>query len=519
MSAVPTLTLLAETSGSLGATRARKAKTAILAETLSRLPPAELEAAVTLLVGAVPGGPAGVGPAAVREVSGVAPSAAPSLSVSDVVGALAALRAISGAGAGARRRAALAALFAAATAPEQRFLAGVLVGELRQGALEGLLVEAVALASGIDAPRVRRAAMLAGDPAAVAHAALTAGAQALDAFRLAVLAPVQPMLASPAGGVDEALAALGRAAFERKLDGARVQIHKAEGEVRIFSRSLREVTGSVPEIATLAAAAPGRSMIVDGEVLALHGDGTPRPFQETMRRFGRRLDVERMRSELPLTLFAFDCLHLDGEDLIDLGTDHRHERLRSALGAGSLVPRLVTDSADAARAFLEEALAEGHEGVMAKALDAPYAAGSRGSAWLKIKQAHTLDLVVIAVEHGSGRRRGWLSNLHLAARDEGGGFVMLGKTFKGLTDEMLAWQTEHLRALATREEGHMVHVRPELVVEIAFNELQSSPRYPGGLALRFARVVRHRPDKSAREADTFATVRAIAEGGSPARTR
>jgi DNA ligase-1 len=407
-------------------------------------------------------------------------------------------------------------LFAQATAAEQDFLARLLLDELRHGALEGVMAEAIASAAAVPAADVRRAIMLAGAIAPVAEAALAHGVAGLDRFRLNLYEPVSPMLASPTDDVASALTALGRAAFDLKLDGARVQIHKGDAGVRIYSRTGRDVTFSLPETAAAIAAVPARTLVLDGEVIALAPDGHPRPFQDTMRRFGRKLDVEDTRAAIPMSLFCFDCLHANGEDLIDRPTTQRIAALETYVPAEMIVPRVVTDDREQAEAFLKHALDSGHEGLMAKALDATYEAGSRGASWLKIKVAHTLDLVVLAAEWGSGRRQGWLSNLHLGARSADG-FVMLGKTFKGLTDEMLAWQTERLKALAldTQDDGYVVHVKPELVVEIAFNELQASKRYPGGLALRFARVLRYRDDKSANDADTIETVRAIAAGQRP----
>jgi DNA ligase-1 len=322
--------------------------------------------------------------------------------------------------------------------------------------------------------------------------------------------PVQPMLAESADGVDAALAELGDAAIEYKLDGARVQVHKEHDEVRVFSRTLRDVTPAVPEIVSLVRALPVRDLVLDGEVIALRPDGSPHPFQVTMSRFGRTREIERSQAGLPLTPFFFDCLYLDGEALLDEPHERRITVLRDVAGATAM-PIAIRPTAEQARAFVREALERGHEGVMAKALSSPYAAGRRGKAWLKIKQARTLDLVVLAAEWGHGRRRGWLSNLHLGARDpERNAFVMLGKTFKGMTDEMLSWQTERLLALEIGRDAYTVHVRPELVVEVAFNEIQQSPVYPGGLALRFARVKRYRTDKSASDADTIGTVRTLA---------
>jgi DNA ligase-1 len=502
---------LARVSAAVAATRSRIEKTRLLVACLGALAPGELETAVAWLAGVLPGGKLSLGPATVYAAKTV-PAANATLTIEAAARELGALRAIAGKGAAQRRQAALAGLFAAATALEQQFLAGLLLGELRQGALEGVMADAIAAAAGLPAPDVRRAIMLAGGLAPVARAALEAGAAGLDEFRLTLNEPLAPMLASPTNDVESALAALGSAVLEYKLDGARVQIHKGAGGVRAFSRTGRDVSASVPEIVAAVAGSPAESVILDGEVLALQPGGRPRPFQDTMRRFGRKLDVEEMQTALPLSLFCFDCLHLNGNDLIDRPLTERIERLGEAIPPALNVPRLATNDAAAAQAFLADALQLGHEGIMAKDPASAYEAGSRGAAWLKIKVAHTLDLVVLAAEWGSGRRQGWLSNLHLGARDENGGFVMLGKTFKGLTDEMLEWQTKTLKSLALdpAAKGYVVEVRPALVVEIAFNELQVSRRYPGGLALRFARVVRYRPDKRPEDADTIATVRAIA---------
>jgi DNA ligase-1 len=389
-------------------------------------------------------------------------------------------------------------------------MVGLITGELRQGALEGMVVEAVARAAALPAEAVRRALMLAGDLPRVAHAALTEGADGLASFAVRVFRPVLPMLAGTADTIEEAMGELGEAVVEWKLDGARVQIHKAGDEVRVYSRLLNEVTPAVPEVVELIRGLPTRELIVEGEAIALRSDGSPHPFQTTMSRFGRRLDVERVRQTVPLTLFLFDLLYHDGEPVMDESLARRAETLAAAVPETMRVPRLVTASLDEARGFLEAALARGHEGVMVKALDAPYEAGRRGRRWLKLKPVRTLDLVVLAAEWGHGRRRGWLSNLHLGARDPvHGGFVMLGKTFKGMTDEMLAWQTARLQELEVSRDGHTVYVRPELVVEVAFNDLQASPQYPGGLALRFARVKGYRPDKLAADADTIDALREI----------
>ena len=374
-------------------------------------------------------------------------------------------------------------------------------------------MDAVARASGLPVADVRQAAMYSGNVGLVARAALEEGAAGLARFSLRLLSPVAPMLASPADDVEAALGRLGAAAFEWKVDGARMQVHKAGDEVRVFTRHLQEATARVPEVVEWARALPARELVVEGEAIALRADGRPHPFQVTMSRFGSTVDVKGHRDRVPLSTVFFDCLYLEGEGpLVSLPYGERFERLSRVVPSGSLLPRIVTDQQDEADRFLHQALEAGHEGLMAKSLQAPYAAGQRGFNWLKLKSAHTLDLVVLAVEWGSGRRRGWLSNLHLGARDaESGQFVMLGKTFKGLTDETLRWQTEKLQALEVRRDEHTVYVRPELVVEIAFSDVQESSRYPAGMALRFARVKRYRPDKPAGEADTLQAVRAIFE--------
>jgi DNA ligase-1 len=373
-----------------------------------------------------------------------------------------------------------------------------------------VLVEAIARAGGIGADVVRRAAMMAGSLADVAAPAIGGDHQALAALTLRVMRPVQPMLAESAASLDAALGDLDDASLEYKLDGARVQAHKTGGEVRLYSRTLNDVTDSAPEVVDIVRALPADELVLDGEVLALRLDGRPHPFQTTMRRFGRRRDVAALEAALPLTPFFFDCLLVDGTPLLDEPQSRRAAALGDLAGRFA-VPRVERPDRPTADAFLADALARGHEGIIAKSLSAAYAAGRRGAAWLKVKQARTLDLVVLAAEWGHGRRRGWLSNLHLGARDPATNtFVMLGKTFKGLTDEMLAWQTERLRLLEIGHDSYTVYVRPELVVEIAFNEIQASSIYPGGLTLRFARVKRYRLDKSAADADTIDTVRTMA---------
>jgi DNA ligase-1 len=503
---------LVATSGRLAATRSRLEKTRLLAELLRRARGPEIEIAVDYLSGVLPQGRIGVGWATLQRAFSGGVSTEPSLTLLEVDAALERVRSITGGGSQEARLAALADLFRRATVAERDFLGRLLVGELRQGALEGIMEEAIVAASGLPKSSVRRAVMVAGAPAAVARAALEDGEAGLGRFALRLFQPVQPMLAQTCEDVVEGLELLGRAALEHKLDGARVQVHKERDQVAVYSRSLRDVTGSVPEVVEAVRALPAERIILDGETIALRGDGRPHPFQVTMRRYGRKLDVEAMRAELPLSVLFFDLLHVDGEDTIGAVASERFARMDAALPAERIVPRRVTASAGEAAAFLEGALALGHEGIMAKDLDSAYEAGNRGSSWLKIKRAHTLDLVVLAAEWGHGRRKGWLSNLHLGARDTASGeFVMLGKTFKGLTDESLAWQTQRFLELERSRDSYTVYVEPRVVVEIAFSDVQESPRYPGGLALRLARVKGYRPDKRPEEADTFQSVRAIWE--------
>ena len=503
--------LLAEIAGAsadVAATSSRLSKVARLVVCLERADPGEAPIAVSYLSGELPQGNVGVGWAALRELP--APAAEPSLELLEVDAAIARLAAISGKGSQALRREELASLFGRATEPEQRFLVGLFRGELRQGALEGVMADAVAKASGLPVSEVRRASMLAGDLASVAGAALVGGRDALAAFRLTPLVPVKPMLAQTADDLESALARVGEASVEWKLDGARIQAHRRNGDVRIFTRNLADITERVPELVSSIRSLRAEAIVLDGEAIALRADGRPRPFQETMSRFGSRVAVNEARSGAPLSPFFFDCLHVDGRDLVDLPARDRLRALDDTLPSGLVVPRIETSEPEVAQPFLDGTLARGHEGVMVKALDSPYEAGRRGAGWLKVKPAHTLDLVVLAAEWGHGRRRGKLSNIHLGARDpEAGGFVMLGKTFKGMTDEMLAWQTTRLLELEERREGHVVHVRPQLVVEVAFDGVQASTRYPGGVALRFARVKGYRPDKSVDDADTIGHVRAI----------
>jgi DNA ligase-1 len=507
---------VARTSAAVAATSARLAKTVLLAECLGRAGPDDIPVAVAYLSGELRQRRTGLGYAALRDLP--QPAQRATLELTEVDAAFAAIAGLSGPGSTTARRTMLVELMAQATAAEQRLLTGLVSGELRQGALDGVLTEAVAVAGGVPAAEIRRAVTVAGTLTPVAQAVLVDGTDGLQRFRLAVGAPLRPMLAQSAPDLADALGRTGPAAIEWKLDGIRVQIHRDGDRVAVFTRTLDDVTSRVPELVEEAMSLPVTSIVLDGEVIALGPDRRPLPFQQTASRVGRRLDVATARSAVPLSTFVFDCLHLDGHDLVGAPGEQRWAALAAAVPETLRVPRLVTDDVSAAQAFFDDALAHGHEGVVVKSLSAPYDAGRRGAGWVKVKPRHTLDLVVLAVEWGHGRRRGKLSNLHLGARDPdgrygpAGGLVMLGKTFKGLTDAMLAWQTERLLALAEGPtDGWVVTVRPELVVEIAFDGVQQSPRYPAELALRFARVLRHRPDKPAAEADTIASVREIHE--------
>ncbi|MFZ1177483.1 MAG: ATP-dependent DNA ligase [Mycobacterium sp.] len=503
---------VATTSLDVGGTSSRLAKVAHIADLLRRAAPEpELVAIiVSWLSGDLPQRQIGVGWASLRSRP---PAAAhPVLTVTNVDATFSGIGAVSGKGAQARRAELLAGLFAAATETEQTFLLRLLSGELRQGALAGIMADAVANATGIPVASVQRAAMLGGDLPAVAAAALSGGAAALDAFTLRVGRPVGPMLAQTATSVADAIERQGGATiFEAKLDGARVQIHRAGDEVTVYTRSLDDVTARLPEVVEATLALPVRELIADGEAIALRPDHRPHRFQVTASRFGRSVDVAAALATQPLSVFFFDILHCDGVDLLDAPTNDRLAALDALVPPAHRVDRLFTSDPVEAAGFLDATLAAGHEGVMAKAPAAPYQAGRRGAGWVKVKPVHTLDLVVLAVEWGSGRRRGKLSNIHLGARDPTtGGYVMLGKTFKGMTDAMLDWQTARFSELAVGgTDGHVVIVRPEQVVEVAFDGVQASSRYPGGLALRFARVVRYRDDKSPAEADTIDNVRAL----------
>lgn len=510
---------VADASAEVGATSKRLAKIARIADLLRQAgtedDPKLIAVVVSWLSGELPQRQIGVGWAALRSLPPAADE--PTLTVVQVDAAFSEIGGVAGKGSQARRADLVNGLFAAATESEQTFLRRLLSGELRQGALIGVMADAVAKAADIPAPAVRRAAMLGGALPAVAAAALTGGEAALDEFTLRVGRPVGPMLAQTATGVREALERLGgTAVFEAKLDGARVQIHRSGDEVSIYTRSLDDVTGRLPEVVEATLALPVSDLIADAEAIALRPEGRPHRFQVTASRFGRSVDIAAARESQPLSVFVFDLLHVDGEDLLDLPTGERLAALDAIVPETQRVDRLITTDADAAQRFLDVTLDAGHEGVMAKSLAAPYEAGRRGAGWLKVKPVHTLDLVVLAVEWGSGRRTGKLSNIHLGALNPATGeFVMLGKTFKGMTDAMLEWQTTRFMELADGPtDGWVVKLRPEQVVEIAFDGVQGSSRYPGGMALRFARVLRYRDDKSPAEADTIDTVRALYERGS-----
>ena len=501
---------LADTWRQVRATSSRTAKVRLLAGCLRAMQPAEVSVGAAFLAGELPAGRIGVGWSMLGAAPPPPPALAPLLTLSDADRLLRRIADVAGAGSQRERARLLEELLGAATEAEQEFLRSLIMRDLRQGALGGLVVEAVAAAASLPSEEVRRALMVAGDLGQVARTALEAGEGGLRRLRLTLFRPLLPMLAQTAAGGDEALARLGRVSLEAKVDGARIQVHRQGSRVAVYTRSLREITAWVPEVVEAVAALPVESVILDGEAVALDAGGTPLPFQATMGRFGSTREAEQKRLDVPLTPLFFDCLHLDGEDLIDRPGEERAAALGGVVGNALLVPRLITDRPARAAAFYRRVLAQGHEGVLAKDPAATYEAGRRGAAWLKVKPVHTLDLVVLAAEWGSGRRRGWLSNLHLGARDPaGGGFVMLGKTFKGLTDDMLEWQTLRLLQLEEAREGHVVVVRPELVVEVAFDGVQASPRYPGGVALRFARVKAYREDKAASGADTLGAVLAI----------
>ncbi|MFD7302472.1 ATP-dependent DNA ligase [Streptomyces pharetrae] len=501
------LARLAQVSREVAATSARSRKTALLAELFREAEAADVPVVIPYLAGRLPQGRLGIG----WKVLGrpVAPAAGPSLTVREVDARLTALGQVSGPGSQAERTRLAGELMGAATEEEQRFLLGLLTGEVRQGALDAVAVEGLAGATGAPPADVRRAVMLAGSLQTVAEALLTEGPPALERFRLTVGRPVLPMLAHSASSVAEAVGKLGVCAVEEKLDGIRVQVHRDGGTVRLYTRTLDDITDRLPEVTAAALELRGERFVLDGEVIAFDADGRPRSFQETAGRVGSRVDVATAARTVPVSPVFFDALSVDGRDLLDLPFAERHAELARLVPGPMRVRRTVVSGPDdlpAAEEFLAGTLARGHEGVVVKDLGAPYSAGRRGASWLKVKPVHTLDLVVLAAEWGHGRRTGKLSNLHLGARREDGSYAMLGKTFKGMTDAMLAWQTGRLRELAVSDNGHVVTVRPELVVEIAYDGLQRSTRYPAGVTLRFARVIRYREDKRPQDADTVETL-------------
>ncbi|QUC60376.1 ATP-dependent DNA ligase [Streptomyces sp. A2-16] len=501
------LTRLAQVSQEVAATSARSRKIALLAELFRDAEADDVPIVIPYLAGRLPQGRLGVG----WKVLGrsVAPAAEPTLTVREVDALLSELGKVAGAGSQAERARLVGELMGAATEDEQRFLHGLISGEVRQGALDAVATEGLAQATQAPPADVRRAVMLAGSLQTVAEALLTDGPPALDRFRLTVGRPVLPMLAHSASSVAEAVDKLGVCAVEEKLDGIRVQIHRDGDAVRLYTRTLDDITDRLPELTAAALELRGERFILDGEVIAFDEDGRPRSFQETAGRVGSRVDVTTAAEAVPVSPVFFDALSVDDRDLLDLPFAERHAELARLAPEPMRVRRTLVSGPDdlgAAEEFLAETLKRGHEGVVVKSLDAPYSAGRRGASWLKVKPVHTLDLVVLAAEWGHGRRTGKLSNLHLGARTADGGFAMLGKTFKGMTDAMLTWQTERLQELAVDSSGYVVSVRPELVVEIAYDGLQRSTRYPAGVTLRFARVVRYREDKRPQDADTVETL-------------
>ena len=504
---------IVQASSRLSSTRSRLEKMALLGEVLSRAPVDEVPLVVSCLSGRLPRGRLGIGYATLQEMRRIEGAREPSLELPDLDAIFRELEDVSGAGSGAARLDILRGLYRRATKEEQDFLTRLLLEDLRQGSLEGVMLEAIARGAEAPPEAVRREFMLSGDLGLVAGTALSDGASGLERFQLELFRPIQPMLAQTAESVASALETLGTAAFETKLDGARIQVHRAGDEVRIFTRNLNDVTDRLPGIVELVRSLPAAALVLDGEAMGVDEDELPRVFQDTMSAFGRSREGPDGFAGAALQSRFFDLLHLDGDDLIDRPLTERLAALERVAGRWR-VPGVVTTDPAAAQRVLDESLATGHEGVMVKDATSTYDAGRRGGAWRKVKPVHTLDLVVLAVEWGSGRRRGWLSNLHLGARDPASGdLVMVGKTFKGLTDELLAWQTERFLALETSRDDWVVQVRPEQVVEVALDGVQQSTRYPGGVALRFARVRRYRADKTAAEADTIDAVRSLLPGG------
>lgn len=499
---------VAATSATVAATPGRGAKTEAIAALFRRADPHEASIAATFLVGDPRQGRIGVGWATLRDAP-AGDAAAPTLTVGDVDGALTRIAATSGAGSQAARAAVLAALFGRATPREGDFLRRLLMGEMRQGALDAVVLDAAARAGEVPLAAVRRAAMLTGDLGRTVAIALGEGAAGLAAVSLEVGRPVLPMLAATADGVAEAFGTDAPVSVEAKLDGVRIQLHRAGDDVAVFTRNLNDVTARLPEVVALARSLPGGAFVLDGELVGISEAEAPRAFQDTMSRFGRD---DATASATVLRPSFFDVLHVGGDDLVDAPLAQRRVALAAVVGPYVVDGIVTADPAEAAL-FLDTTVAAGNEGVVVKALDSPYAAGRRGKSWRKVKPVHTLDLVVLAAEWGHGRRTGWLSNLHLGARDPGGGPpVMVGKTFKGLTDAMLAAQTVELLAREIGRDGITVFVVPELVVEVAVDGAQTSSRYPGGVALRFARVRRYRDDKTAAGADTIDAVRALRHG-------
>ena len=509
---------LASASVASAETPKRSEKVELFADAFRRCGSDEIEAAVAFATGETLAGRLGVGWATLRDVR-PPPAAEATLSVSEVSRVIDALASVSGAGSVARRRELLHELLAQATEPEQRMLTAIIGGELRQGALAGVVTASVAAASGVSVAAVRRAAMLTGSLPVAARIASDGGTEALDRVGLSPSTAVQPMLASTAADVAEALADVGPASVEWKLDGARVQAHRADGVVRLFTRNLNEVTDRLGGVVEVVSNLPGGDLVLDGEVLGVDDAGAPHRFQDTMGDFGADASGGEAARGSGLQAFFFDVLHA-GTSVIDRPLRERRQLLADLVPTASRLPSIETHDAEAAQEFLDRSIAAGHEGVMVKAIDSTYDAGRRGGAWRKVKPVYTFDLVVIAVEWGHGRRQGWLSNLHLAARGGDGSLVMVGKTFKGLTDDLLRWQTERFLELeigrGTGRESHVVHVRPEQVVEIAVDGVQVSNRYPGGVALRFARVRRYRDDKTVATADTIEQVQQLlARPGGP----
>ncbi|MGW3727947.1 ATP-dependent DNA ligase [Streptomyces sp. F001] len=501
------LTRLADVSREVAATSARSRKIALLAGLFRDAEADDVPVVIPYLAGRLPQGRLGIGWKVLSRR--VAPATEPTLTVREVDARLTGIGKVTGTGSQAERARLVGELMGAATKGEQQFLFGLITGEVRQGALDAVAVEGLAEATGAPPADVRRAVMLAGSLQTVAQTLLAEGPGALERFRLTVGRPVLPMLAHTASSVAEAVGRLGACAVEEKLDGIRVQVHRDGDDIRLYTRTLDDITDRLPELTKAARELRGARFVLDGEVIAFDAAGRPRSFQETAGRVGSRVDVPTAARAVPVSPVFFDALSVDGRDLLDLPFAERHAELARLVPEPMRVRRtLVSGPEDipAAEDFLAGTLRRGHEGVVVKALDAPYSAGRRGASWLKVKPVHTLDLVVLAAEWGHGRRTGKLSNLHLGARTADGGFAMLGKTFKGMTDAMLTWQTERLRELAVENTGHVVTVRPELVVEIAYDGLQRSTRYPAGVTLRFARVVRYREDKRPEEADTVETL-------------